>query len=120
MSLISCLANVRGFQESRHTALSTPVLASKLSALGLTAAFGKPMPHRNRGHSREARAVWNARPGGVAITCKNSIPLQLVPVGDDPRRRMLWDSPRWLHAVTAFGTGRQVIHVFVFYGFPGS
>ena len=38
-------------------------------------------------------------------------------MGDDPRRRMLWDSPRWLHAVIAFGA---VIHVFVFYGFPGS
>ena len=120
LSLISNLADVIGFQESRHTALSTPVLASRLSALGLTAVFGKPMPHRNRGRSREARAVWNARPGGVAIACKNSIPLQLVPVGDDPRRRMLWDSHRWLHAVIAFGTGRQVIHVFVFYGFPGS
>ena len=69
MSLISCLADVIGFQESRHTALSTPVLASKLSALGLTAVFGKPMPHQNRGHSREARAVWNARPGETWWGC---------------------------------------------------
>ena len=69
------------------------------------------MPHRNRCRAREASTIWNARPGGVAIAAKSSIPLQLVPVGSDPRRLRLWNG---------YDSGRLALPVFVFYGFPGA
>ena len=86
----------------------------------MTCLFGKPMPHRKSVHKEEAKTVWNARPGGVAIACRDSTPIQLVPVGDDSRRLKLWNSHRWLHAILPYGSGRRVIHLFVFYGFPGA
>ena len=105
------LGDIIGFQERRHTVLSESVLSSKIAAAGYSAVFGKPMPHRNRCRAREASTIWNARPGGVAIAAKSSIPLQLVPVGSDPRRLRLWNG---------YGSGRLALPVFVFYGFPGA
>ena len=119
-TLVSGLADCIGLQETRHTSLSTSTLSARLSTAGYTLLFGKCMPHRARVHSHEARTMWNGKPGGVALAVRDHMPCQVVPVGDCPVRKQLWNSCRWLHAVVAYGSGKHAFHVFVFYGFSGA
>ena len=74
--------------------------------------FGKPMPHRKSVGKQESKTLSNARNSGVALASLES-------AGEDPRRLKLWNSRRRLAAIVPYGSGRRVVHLFVFLDFLG-
>ena len=50
---------------------------------------------------------------------RQGIPIRAAP-RDSPRRRELWESGRWLHALVGTGRGREVVNVIVYYGISGA
>ena len=111
-------ADVIGLQESRHTALGVSSLAAKLRTVGYNVLFGSPVCQRAAAKKR-SRTFFNGIPGGVALAFRPNVAAQLAPLGSCDRRRRLWASGRWLHAMLPYGCGRRTIHVMVFYGHSG-
>ena len=113
------LADITALQETRHTAKSQHGFTLFLRKHKFHAVWGKPQPFRFAKSKTHTSAGLNGRPGGVAIVARSHIPIQFVPPGECPIRKRLYHSGRWVHAVVAYGNGKQTLHVFSIYGFSG-
>ena len=59
---------------------------------------------------------WHCAQGGVAIVARNGMTLQKAQPVNQTERKLL-DTRRFVHAVVALGSGKQVMHVIPLYGY---
>ena len=111
-------ADLIGITETRLGELQQRSYARRLAQRGFTAVWGKPQPLQ-RQRSRRRFSSWAVRAGGVGVMVRQGTPVRAAP-RDSPRRRELWESGRWLHALVGTGRGREVVNVIVYYGISGA
>lgn len=100
---------VIAMQETWLTLASQEYTKKKFEDQQWSIAFGAPLEEKN--------TIWHCSTGGVAIAA--GTPLQKIEPSTDVEKRLL-ATTRYVHAVSALGDGRQVVHIICVYGHSGA
>eukprot|EP00660_Eupelagonema_oceanica_P019513 gene19513-biopygen42552 len=109
--------SIVALQEVKLTKVGQEAATKRLWHEGWQTTWGKAQPPGTRAGG--ADQLHAAASSGVGVLVRCGLPMQAGPV-DNPLRKRLWASGRWVHCIFGLGDGAQALHVMSVYGHCGA